>query len=243
MAEVGFSTGSLYNTIIPFELRPSYYRKLGANALELSFPDEDSILGFKLYNEFVKDVLEFDFISVHAPWMSIVYDSDGESERVLSRLEDICSVFLVNGVVFHPDTVDDFELLENRDFRPLIENLDIRKQLVTTPEYFDEILGEFDIGAIIDLQHCYEHDPSMKLALELYAAMAGKLSHIHVSGCSEGNYHSLLIEAEKNSEVISSALNYMNVPKIIEGVVLDEEAEDIAYSVRKELELVRSYEK
>ena len=62
MSSIGFSTGSLYRSGIPFDERVKLYHRLGANAIELSFATPDWLLKYELTEDKIDSIKKFDFV-------------------------------------------------------------------------------------------------------------------------------------------------------------------------------------
>ena len=119
-------------------------------------------------------------------------------------------------VVFHPDTVEDFSVFENLGFNIGFENMDNRKKSCKSVDDIESVmLRNNDFKFILDLNHCYTNDSSMKLALEFYERLGNRISQIHLSGFRE--LHDPLFETEQ-LEIIRSIQSF-DVPIIVESLV------------------------
>jgi len=238
MNKIGFTTGSLYRSNIPFDQRIGIYHSLGADAIELGFATPDQLFGYQLPKQTIADLSKFEFVSIHAPWKEVVYDSDSTTQEIITKLRLICDQLSIQGLVLHPDTIRDLDILDQSGLPFLLENMDIRKPYGTHPEHIEELKRESDLGFVFDVQHAYEHDSSMQLARELVEVMGDRLKHMHVSGSGESEIH-VPTYCAVNREAIAEILELgIGVPKILEGILL----EDIENLARSELEFIRTYE-
>jgi len=238
MASVGFSTGGLYTTGLPLDKRIKMYLSSGADAIELSFLTADELFQAKLSKETIVNIKKFKYISIHAPGKNIRYNKDS-AKAIINKLQEICSQIPVNGIVLHPDVVDDFQVLEKSNLPFLIENMDKRKTSGTDVKYFEELKKKYNFGFVLDLQHVYEHDKSMKLAEQFIKIMGNRLKHMHVSGCTESDIHAPT-HSSSNREAITKILKKsIDVPKILEGNLTGNTEEIMG----KELAYIRKYEK
>ncbi len=239
MAKIGFTTGSLYRSNISFDERIKLYHSLGADAIELSFVTPKDLLDYHLSEQAIKDIKKYAAVSIHAPSGEVRYGQNIETKIIIEKLRFLCDKLTVEGLVLHPDTIDNFEILEQSELPFLLENMDRRKSFGTHPNQFLELKRKYNFGFVLDLEHAYEHDPSMRLAREFIEVMGDRLKHMHVSGYNESENHVLTYSAV-NKEAITEILKIgLNVPKILEGILL----EDIQDSIKKELGYVRKYTK
>lgn len=239
MANIGFTTGSLYFSQIPLKNIVKMYYSLGADAIELSFSTPNALLEYKFDKEIIKDIQKFETISIHAPWKEIRYDSGDDTDKIIKKLKRIYDKLPIKGIVLHPDRVDGFERLEKTGLPFLIENMDQRKEYGISPEQFKIFKKDYNFGFVLDLQHSYEHDPTMKTAKKLIKIMGDRLKHIHVSGCNQFERHAPTYLAD-NKKSISKILKMgINTPKILEGIL----SENIKETIKNELRYIRNYEK
>jgi hypothetical protein len=238
MGAIGFSTGSLYKSNMDLNERIKLYNSLGASAIELGFSTPNELFEYDLNKDAIKDLKKYDFVSIHAPWKKIVYGANTNTNEVLKKLEKICQKTNIDGIVLHPDTIDDFKLLEKSNLPFLLENMDQRKDFGTYIEDFKFLNCTNNLGYVLDLQHAYEHDPSMDMAYKLLEVMGDRLSHLHVSGQLGNEMHVPIHMAGNRSEITSILTLGVNVPKIFEGVLEG----DIKDTIKKEISYVKRHE-
>jgi len=236
MANVGFSTGSLHKTNIPFNERIELYHSLGADAIELSFGTPNQLLNFQLSEQIINILEKFAFISIHAPCKEVRYDNSFETHKIIDKLKTLCGKPNIRGLVLHPDNIDNYEILDQSGLPFLLENMDRRKSYGTHPEQFQKLKNKYNFGFVLDVEHAYEHDSSMQLAKEFVDVMGDGLKHMHVSGCNNAKMHVPTYQAI-NKEAIAEILKMnLNVPIILEGSLFG----DIQNSIKEELEYIRS---
>ncbi len=211
---------------------------LGATAVELMFATPKQLDQFKLTSDMIKDIKKFGYISIHAPCKDVRYDSDTITNTIIQKLKFLCEQLPINGIAMHPDTINDFSRLASSGLPILMENMDKRKKFGTTPKHFKE-LKKYNFGFILDVQHTYEHDPSMGLAKELIDMMGNKLKHIHISGCTKSELHFPTYLADNKSAIIKILKLNIKKPKILEGILLG----NIKEKVSEEFSFINSYEK
>lgn len=221
MVQNGFSTGCLYKTGLRLLQIIDIYSKVGADAIELGFSNEQALENLELTPELATKLSRFQYVSVHAPWITKNYASyDQIGRKIFTRLERITGELPISGVVFHPDKFEDLSILEKTKLPVLIENMDIRKTIGINPDYFTDLMRRFNFGFVLDIQHAYEHDNTMTMAQEMIDAMGSGLKHLHVSGANRENpNHSLVYCADNRDEIVRTLAKTGNVPRIFEGVV------------------------
>ncbi|MDD4877848.1 MAG: hypothetical protein PHO02_02300 [Candidatus Nanoarchaeia archaeon] len=226
MAHIGFSTGSMHNSYFPIEERAKMFKAAGANAIELSFGTPCALKDYKITDEFLETLSSYELVTIHAPWKDGVR-YDGNSSTIVDKLKEICSVQKIYGIVLHPNTVDDYSLLEKSGLPFLIENMDNKARCGTRPQEFEKLKKDYNFGFVLDLQHAYMHDPAMQLAGEIIEAMGDNIREFHASGQLKNNTHTLLHQSE-NSKIITSLLRN-DLPIILEGKItgnINNEAEE-----------------
>jgi len=238
MANIGFTTGSLYKSEILFDERIKLYYSLGANAIELSFATPTELFNYNLLEQTKENLKKFSSISIHAPWKEVRYEDNSQTKRIIEKLRLLCDNLPINGLVLHPDTIDNFEIFNQSGLPFLLENMDKRKSYGTHPDHFQELKQKYNFGFVLDVEHAYEHDSSMQLARELIDVMGNKLKHMHVSGYNNLEIH-VPTYCAVNKEAITKILKMnLKVPKILEGILL----ENVQDSIKRELRYIRNYE-
>ncbi|UCH02010.1 MAG: hypothetical protein JSV20_09385 [Candidatus Bathyarchaeota archaeon] len=239
METIGFSTACLWRLNIPFYEKIKCFSSFGANALELCYVTPTELNEFKLTSEMIADIKKFDYISIHAPFKEVRYKRDVTTKNIIEKLCLFCEQLSIQGIVIHPDITDDFKYLEKSGLPFLVENMDYRKKFGKTPEHFRGLIKEYNFGFVLDTQHAYENDATMKLGIELISIMGDRLKELHVSGRTQSEIHSL-VHASDNRDLIQQALKLcIGVPKIVEGYF---SSGNIRQSASNELKFMRKFE-
>ena len=208
--KLGFSTGTLYKDLETKRAIP-VIKSLGCKYIELTVEEFWSDQLDRI-NE--KDLEGFEYVSFHAPMVN--YGKNSDTKKFFERMADFSKKVRLDLVVFHPDTVEDFSVFENLDFNIGFENMDNRKKSCKSVDDIESVmLRNNDFKFILDLNHCYTNDSSMKLALEFYERLGNRISQIHLSGFRE--LHDPLFETEQ-LEIIRSIQSF-DVPIIVESLV------------------------
>jgi sugar phosphate isomerase/epimerase len=138
----------------------------------------------------------------------------GEEELVASLAQ---FSRLADGIVMHPDTMDDLRLYRPLGHKLLLENMDSRKPDGRTPEELHRAFAELpEAGFCFDIAHAWSVDPSMAVANEILDNFCDRLRHVHLSSLSEDLHHVSL--TEEDEELFSSILRRcLDVPWIFEA--------------------------
>lgn len=234
--KIGFSTGCLFQShSIDDAVR--LYHKIGADAIEISLATPKDLEEFMPSKSLVHMIKEFSFVSIHAPFKSIRYDKGDDASLTYINLIDLYDTLGAQAVVIHPSTVDDQGIYDAELMAVCVENMDSRKTVGISAAEMQAIHEKHDCMFVLDLQHAYEHDPAMQLAIDLWSVMGAQLSHIHASGQQPPFWH-VPIYMSDNKEAISKSLKDIremepHCPIILEGLI---ESQDDA---KAELEYVR----
>jgi hypothetical protein len=173
MTEIGFSTGCLHRTKLTLAEKISFFKLVGAEAIELCFASLTELINAALSPTALKILKSYDCVSIHSPW-NIRYGLNHQTDEALEKIKELYQLLPIRGIVVHPHKVDDFLRLGSLNLPFLLENLDNRnKTFGTPPEHFEKLKRDYDFGFLLDVQHAYTHDPSMSLTKELLDAIVG----------------------------------------------------------------------
>lgn len=228
---LGWAAGVLGRTD-PTPERLKTYLAAGADAVEIHVSAAEMLAGGWTHR--LAGILdEFRWVSLHAPKV----DANERSE-VFERVRQAADVLPIQRVTVHPEEDMDFLALDEAGDLFAIENMDRRKVVGTTRHLFEALSRTTSLPAVLDLQHVWEHDPSMRLGRDLIAVMGSRLSHLHISGCDETRIHAPLTEATNAAAVLNFyAQRELLLPVILEGEY--GQVDDPVERLRDELELVR----
>ncbi|MBU2539878.1 hypothetical protein KJ786_01835 [Patescibacteria group bacterium] len=212
-----------------------------ANCVEICLSSWDSngerMLSLKTGETF--DSPNFHYRSLHLP---DVNDQEPEHQLAMTQEAVICCDAIV--ALTHPLKVEgDYptKYYEKMIFSgvPLaIENMDSRKDSGFNLTELERLVKVVGCLFVLDVQHAYEHDSEMKYAGDLLESLENHLVHLHVSGETESNIHSLVYRArntKKIVEFIGKVLSIKNIPLILEGeyTTTDELRQEIEFLTRE----------
>lgn len=220
---LGFSSGCLYKTHDRLAKSTfDEFKNIGCNAIELVCVDDDELE--RLISDVKLEDLEgFEYISLHSPAI--------HNALTLELLKQAHEIFNFKRIVIHPDEVENWMMFERFDLPFGIENMDWQKQLGKYTESMQDIFSKFDAPMVLDLNHCFTNDPSMKLAYEMNDAFNERIKEIHLSGFTR--IHEPLFQTKQIE--IMDAISDKRLPIIIESGC--ESVED----VKREFEYVKSF--
>jgi uncharacterized protein (UPF0276 family) len=113
--------------------------------------------------------------------------------------------------------------------------MDWRHKIASDVSSLKEIFSNKNFKMVLDLNHCYTNDPTMKLAADIYKEFKDIIKHCHLSGIQDhNNPHSPLYRLQ--IEIIVNAVPSPDLPIIIESGFEDlEDARKEAEYLRREL--------
>jgi hypothetical protein len=207
---------------------------------------------FDIYKSYSKDVLEFCLIknqeihktkniipladdiaikSIHAP-ADIIYRNDADTTRLLDELASYYKELNAELIVVHPDRVEDWTVFDVHPLNWAIENMDNLKpayKSVEDLEAFFETRPEWKL--VLDLNHCFSNDKTMKLAEDFIARLGHRLAEAHLSGYA--GYHEPLFQTKQ--DIILEYCKKLEVPIVIESAFND------INDIGKEFDYIRKY--
>ena len=227
--KIGFSTGCLHKTHDPLVPETfDVFRKMGCNAIEISWQGGMNEVK-KLLSLQEADFVGFKYISLLTP----AFDKFSETEIVemLQKLVEVHEKIKFNAIVLHPYETMNWDIFRQFDLPFMIENMDWRKDFGKYVDSLEDIFSKFDAPMVLDLNHCYTNDPSMRLAQDMAETFGGRIEEIHLSGFE--TFHEPLFKT-KQMEILQ-AIPDKRLPIIIEsGCENVEEA-------KKEFEYVKNF--
>ncbi len=212
--KLGFSTGSLHKFCTTKEAL-GFIKKAGCKFVELGFVKLKSLEEGLLDEIQAVDLDDFEYVSFHAPKFD--YGKDKNSLKILDKIKYFSNnVRNIDLVIFHPDTIKDFSVLRSVGAPVAVENMDNHKQSCRSTEDFEQILdGYSDFTLVLDVNHIYSNDLTMKMGSDFYKKFGNKISQVHVSGYA--GYHDPLFNT-KQLDIVRGIQNF-NIPIIVESVI------------------------
>lgn len=220
MKYLGFSTGCLHKTRYSLNERIELYHLAGANALEIGLASIEELQDFNLTSKLAQNIKKFDYLSIHVPW-GMKYNSDLQTKLVIEKLKVLCALLPIDGIVIHPDLIEDFSVLERSGLPFLMENENnAREKFGQKPEDFEKLASDYDFGFVFDTQHAFECNQNISYSRKLLEIMGDRLRHMHVSGCTEDKSHSPVHLSDNKEQILKILKIKKDLPKISGGVIV-----------------------
>ncbi len=207
---VGASTGYMQSLRGDWSAQVEEAWRVSSFAIELSALSESELPSLAGYLRQTPS-LPFRYVSIHGPSKGREMDE----EQLVASLAQLSG--LADGIVMHPDTMDELALYRPLGQKLLLENMDSRKPDGRTPEELHRAFAELpEAGFCFDIAHAWSIDPSMAVAGELLDSFRARLRHVHLSSLSDDLHHVSLIDEDE--ELFSPVLKRcLDVPWIFEA--------------------------
>ena len=215
---VAISTGCCYDLKLNELESVHFLEKYPIDGLELLFASPEELIHFELDDKALSFLKKLKFVSIHMPFENINYAENQETQQLLAKAIGLAKQVNAQYLVFHPNTIKDFNSIKNTSIQVCIENTNKKEESYRHVEKIKMILEKHSfLGFVLDIAHVLGNslDPKDFLVLK------DKLKAIHVSGqwIKKGNLkeHGFLTEGTKEQlERIKPILN-LKKPKIIEA--------------------------
>lgn len=186
----------------------NFIYKQGAKAIEISCLKEvNGVFGYKPLIEAAPILKKFQFVSIHA-------SNYLPNKDFLTKIDKVSKIIHLDAVVFHPNDIEDMQIIKASTYPITIENLDDRHEHYTTlPEIYDlsQKLGK---RMIIDVAHLYMTNQDYT-AWPITEKVIDNTSHFHLSGIKNGLHRHGPLN-DQTGDIIKLVTKY-NKPIIIEG--------------------------
>lgn len=228
---LGFTTGKL--DTLSYQEKIEFFQKLGCNALEVGGLHFER---FPLFTETFEKVNynKFSYRSFHAPCRKngerIIYQNDQPTREILDEISALHKMISFSLIVLHPDQVKDWGVFADYQLPWAIENMDNRKASCKTVADIKNIFQKFDGKLVVDVNHCFSNDPTMKLATDFFREFDNKIAEVHLAGFA--GYHEPLFLTKQ--DFIMAAITKKNIPIIIESVCNTKEEYEQEYNYVKD---------
>lgn len=207
---VGASTGYMEASRDHWSAQVAEAWTVSPFAAELSTLSETQLRSLREYLA-SGPALPFRYLSIHGPSK----DRCLPEEALVAELRELAE--WADGIVMHPDTLEDPGRYRDLGRKLVIENMDARKELGRTQ---DELASTFaklpEAGFCFDIAHAWSIDPDMSVASDLLDAFGERLRHLHISSLSPDLHHIPL--TEEHEELFAPLLQRcLDVPWILEA--------------------------
>ena len=207
---LGASTGYMTGSRGEWPAMVAEALELSPFAAELAALSEGELPGLEEYLA-SRPELPFEYLSVHAP-VKHLRMPEAELVRRLTRIAP-----LVDGIVVHPDAMDDPRAYRSLGSCLVLENMDARKAIGrTVAELAPYFAALPEAGFCLDVAHVLSVDPTMETGERLLDAFAGRLRHLHVSSVDARCRH-LPLTVEHETRYAQLLRRCPDVPWILEA--------------------------
>jgi len=230
MQKIGFSNGALYKATDV--TRPDAIRAIfsvAPDCIEIYAHDEPGRID--LADDYCHEVRRFARRSVHTP-TNVRYGINDATAINLKKINKIYFDIGAELAVVHGETVDDWSVFDDSPMQLAIENGDNRKDVFKDVDSLRNFLIDHkNWKMVLDLNHCFANDPTMKLADDFIKNLGDKIAQIHLSGFA--GFHEPLFQT-RQSEIVQRC-HRLNVPIIIESVLPNIESLKIEFDYIKDV--------
>lgn len=229
---IGPSNGWLYaNRIFSLKQQGKFLRKAGATAVEFCGTDTGGRRESLLSSE---EIGKFQHVSLH---LSDYNESKALIHQV-SIVEEIVKRREPVSCLIHPLDVPPkyLEALIARHIPVSIENMDKNKKSGYLLKELENLLTDFGLGFVFDVQHAFEHDPAMEYAFDLFQMARDKLVYFHVSGETENNNHALVCQSTNRKTIVNFLSRVFS--KMPASIILEGEYKRF-YELKEEIEFLK----
>lgn len=217
MRRIGFSTGAIargdFQTALT-RLRHHRITVVELSALRLSElgPLVSSLPGL--------DLIEFEFVSFHAP--SLFPASD--ETYVLDQLRAVVKLGIP--VVVHPDVISTPAAWEALGSMVFLENMDKRKPVGRTARDLESLFRRFPkAGFCFDLGHARQVDPTMTEAQLMLENFGDRLREVHISDVNTSSRHDPLSVYSMSAFRSVASLIPESIPVVLETLIDEGQSE------------------
>ncbi|MFA5358076.1 MAG: TIM barrel protein [archaeon] len=215
---VAISTGCCYDLKLSKLESVHFLEKYPIDGVELLFATPEQLTGFELDEKALSFLKRLEFVSIHMPFENINYNKNQETQQLISKANSIAKQVNAQYLVFHPNTVKDFDSIKNNSLKVCIENLNKKESGYQTVEEIQTILKEHAfLEFVLDIAHVFGNN----LNLNDFLKLNSKLNAIHVSGqwIKKGNLkeHGFLTEGTNEQLEKIKPILRLKKPKVIES--------------------------
>jgi hypothetical protein len=229
MNRIGFSHGALYRVMDPYTKETfNIYAGVGSEIIEVCFAKAGEV---EKLSDIIPFVEKYPYKSIHLP-SDMKYRNDDQTRNILDKVSLFYNSIGADLILVHPDLVEDWSVFDDYPLKWAIENMDNRKlsyqQLSDLKKFFEQ---KNNWKMVLDLNHCFSNDKTMKLAEDFIGEFKDRIAEIHLSGFVD--YHEPLYKTKQN--IIMDFCKKIDVPIIIESTF------DSVDEVEKEFEYISKY--
>ncbi len=233
---IGASNGWFYSIdIFSLEKQEEVLKNTGADAVEFNL-NWDKKRFDSLTNQTSGN---YKYKSLHLP----KFMPPHTVEEIIDIAKKIMQTQQPTTLILHPTDLSesDYEKLSKANLPIAIENMDSAIEEGHNIEQLKNLIEKYNFNFMLDVQHAYDHDSSMKYTEELFNTFKDKIKQLHISGETPTSIHELAYKSDNKKVIIEftkKILKIKNIPIIIEGQYKSEtELKNEIDFLKKELSL------
>lgn len=234
---ISISTGFLYKFMEDRNEMIKTISRFSPEGIEISFAHPNDLINFKLSESALNYLKSLNYVTIHAPWKEISYDTNQESKEVLRLIKKLYDKIQAKYVIFHINEIKNPDILKDIGVNFSIENMDW-KQKPNNPDEIEEFLiKNKDSGFTFDFAHALT--VSNDDISQYIHRLKGNLNQIHLSYKDRKlKDHWFLHKFDSPSLRESlTLLKSVSVPFVFECVASDSSEIPL---IKKEIEYIKS---
>ncbi len=179
---IGISTGSINTWDEKIDNVISIFREIGVEAIEVLFGTLS-----ELDQEFSEENIEYlkglKYVAIHAPFYDndrndLYYEDNDKTKEIIEKCQKFYKLFGAKAIVFHPNLIRDWDILQNIDMNLCFENLPKKRNI--SIENLKEVFIKLPHSTfVLDTAHALYYDIDMVNAL--LSEFKDKMQHVHFS--------------------------------------------------------------
>jgi len=234
------STGCLHKVSKDRNERIKILSKFHPDGIEISFSNKEYLLNFELTKKNLNYLKTLKFKSIHAPWKDGGYRNDKESKEILDKTLKLYRKIDARNVVFHKDSIEDYDFVANYDFVSSLENDDWQKSN-NGIDYFKNLLNENEKFKItFDLAHAISTETDIADFINYFKERIIEIHFSIIIKDLSGKYspHTFLHQNDsKKIRELLKPLKKIFVPLVFESFILS--MNDLDF-IKKEMKYVKN---
>ncbi|MFA4930807.1 MAG: hypothetical protein WC570_03030 [Patescibacteria group bacterium] len=225
--QIGFSHGVLHQVLEVYSAKAiNTYKSCSTSVLEICINKVDEVKKLNIIPPLVDNVRRK---SIHLP-SDTIYRNDETTKKLLQEIISFYHTIGSELILVHPDLVKDWRVFDSYPANWAIENMDNQKQSYKTSTEIENFFTQHpNWKFVLDLNHCFSNDDTMKLADELIKKCQNQIAEIHLSG----HTHEPVFKTKQN--IILDYCQKLAVPIVIESTFNN------INEVKKEYEYITDY--
>ena len=212
---IGPSNGWIYaQSIFSLYNHRKFLEESGVNALEFCINWDSK----RLASLEKKYFINLEYKSLHLPDQ----DHYHSIEEQVALAKKLVKKQNIDCALVHPLKLTEDYLQQMRsalDKKFALENMDKNKSSGYDLQELSNLVEQYDLKLVLDVQHAYEHDHTMRYGWDLFQAMQPRIMHLHISGETPSNNHERVCTADNKDTILqflNKILSTNNYPLILE---------------------------